>query len=43
MTNSQMNSLHDDLWPGFNEYSKGHKHPLGQEFQERIYNTGQTI
>jgi hypothetical protein len=67
MTNSQINSLPNDLWPGFKEYqplvlyntvegqyllgantypvmgyekfNKGHKHPLGQEFQKRIYNT----
>lgn len=67
MTNSQMNSLPDSLWPGFKnyrplviyntndgqyllgtdkypvmgfkKYNKGHRHPLGQEFQKRIYST----
>ncbi|MDD0854313.1 hypothetical protein HBN50_14470 [Halobacteriovorax sp. GB3] len=67
MTSSQINSLPDDLWPGFkeynplviyntiegqyllgadkypvmgfNKYNKDHKHPLGQKFQKRVYNT----
>jgi hypothetical protein len=67
MTQSQLSSLPDELWPGFKEYkplvifntkkgqhllgadkypvmgfekySNTHKHPLGEKFQEKVYNT----